>query len=374
MALVHHEKKEINAKIVYYGPGLSGKTTNVKYLFEKMKPEFRGQLKVLNTKCGKMLFFDFMRPDQIGINGYDVRFHIYTVPGEVDDFAIWKTVLKGMDGLVFVADSDPRRLPDNLLSLDQLNDYLATQEKDLHDLPCIFQCNKQDMERATTIDEMKDVLRLVESSMVPASAQKGEGVLNSLSTIVKMVVQGLREAPSEVEATPAQEPPEMQQNAPIPAQTDEVTSLPTEVEACSETVGEEIQPEAYLSGFCSNPFAADRQEITCDTLPAQNIEEEDVAPQEEPACDQNTILEDYTPTSFDAAMEDETPLALEVPECEETEPITELEESMPADTAISLSGEMEQVAPGEYRLPVTVRCGEEVKTFSINLKLSFDAS
>jgi uncharacterized protein len=196
MALIHHEKKEINAKIVYYGPALSGKTANLKYIYEKMKPEYRGKLKFLNTTSGKMLFFDFMRPDQIGVQDYNVRFHMYTLPGEIADFAVWKTVLKGVDGLVFVADSEPYKLPDNLQMYEKLDEYMQSLGLDTKDIPCLVQCNKQDFAGATTPDEMKDFLHATECSIIPASARNGEGVLKPFQRSLKWFCRNFAIHPS----------------------------------------------------------------------------------------------------------------------------------------------------------------------------------
>ena len=369
MALVHHEKKEINAKIVYYGPGLGGKTTNLKFLYEKMKPEYRGQLKFLNTKSGKMLFFDFMRPDQIGVQGYDVRFHIYTVPDEITDFALWKTVLKGMDGLVFVADSEPYRLPDNLLSLEKLNEYLLTQGKGITDIPCLFQCNKQDIPGATTLEEMKDILRATDYRMIPASAQKGEGVLNTLSTIVKMVVQALRESPPEVEAEQIHAP---QVEEPVsPSYGMEIGETPAEAPFSAT---EEVIPETASVGIPSQEFMSDNTEILteneavafseqCEETVAMAIEA-NPEPEEEVICEPPPAFISFT--GFTAAP------ATHFAEAEELERPTEtFESSLPA-TEVDFAGEIEQVAPGHLRLPITVKCGQEVKRISINLKISIE--
>jgi signal recognition particle receptor subunit beta len=369
MALVHHEKKEINAKIVYYGPGLSGKTTNLKFLYEKMKPEFRGQLKFLNTKSGKMLFFDFMRPDQIGINGYDVRFHIYTVPDDIPDFAIWKTVLKGMDGLVFVADSEPYRLPDNLLSFEKLSEYLQTQEKGINDIPCLFQCNKQDIPGATTLEEMKDILRTTNYHMIPASAQKGEGVLNTLSTIVKMVVQGLRESPPAVEkdeiSAPRTEEPvlsttgtEISETMPEPPSSP-IEELTSEIEAVDAPVREFTSDDSEAAEQDETVAFAEHAEETIQTAVEENRE-----PEGEAVCEQ--------PPTFISLTGFTAPPAIHLVDPEELESTVEEFESSLETTEIDFAGEFEQVAPGHLRLPITLKCGQEVKRISLNLKLSVE--
>jgi signal recognition particle receptor subunit beta len=370
MALVHHEKKEINAKIVYYGPGLSGKSTNLKFLYEKMKPEYRGQLKFLNTRSGKMLFFDFMRPDQIGIQGYDVRFHIYTVPDEIADFAIWKTVLKGMDGLVFVADSEPYRLPDNLLSLEKLNEYLETQGKAMTDVPCLFQCNKQDLPGATTLDEMKDILRATDYHMIPASAHKGEGVLNTLSTIVKMVVQTLRQAPPVVEENvlhaPATEEPVLS------SADSEIRETPPEPP--SSAVEEVISETVSITTSSQELMPNDTEPIAENETAAfsEHCEETVESAIEPPSESEEEVICEPPPTFISFSGFTASP-AINSVETEELDRPFETIESSMAATEIDFAGEFEQVAPGHLRLPITVKYGQVVKRISINLKLSVES-
>jgi signal recognition particle receptor subunit beta len=440
MALINHEKKEINAKIVYYGPGLSGKTTNIKFIYEKMKPEFRGKLKVLNTNSGKMLFFDFMRPDQIGIQDYAVRFHIYTVPGEVSDFSIWKTVLKGTDGLVFVADSDAYKLPDNLQSYEKLKEYLDTLPGDTREFPCIFQCNKQDIEGATSLQEMKEMLHSTDLPMIPASTKKGEGILNTLSTIVKMVIQNLQNFPlgekeEESAVVTETESPQAAYTGDNVLSSEPVSQSSPDLEEVNpyETF-QEIAPERrfFFSPETGVTLGArdaepteniDTMETTAETCSmAENLQpieapltepppiKEDSAfepIQETPAAEEfsftqeteqisNEIYLSEENTQYESTQLTETPSMEEessfepvreiVPEGEVfinsemglavggqlTADAAETEERLQESTDIDLSGEMELVAPGHFRLPVTIKFGQEIKTLTINLKLSVE--
>ena len=319
MAIVNHTKKEINAKIVYYGPGLSGKATNLKFIYEKMKPEFRGMLRFLNTQSGKMYFFDFMRPDQMGIEDYNIRFHIYTVPGEVIDFAIWKTVLKGADGLVFVADSDPEKLSSNLDSLKSLTGYMGAMSTGLHEIPCIFQCNKQDLSGAFAPAELKKILDVENLPMIPAVAQKGEGVLNTLSTIVKMVMQKLRETPLgiEQEETTVTAAPE-----PVITSTLEEPAE-TEVQPSTCTFAEEVHSETNMDASAFNGFTS-------------------------PTYAQVTV--------------------------EGIEPSAQDDEAAEIRTSIDFAGDVEQVSPGCFRLPITLTCGGIQKNIALTFTLSLENS
>ncbi|MDD3294426.1 MAG: GTPase domain-containing protein, partial [Geobacteraceae bacterium] len=196
MALVNDVKKEIHAKIVYFGPAQSGKTTNLEYIYGKLKPEYRGAFKFMNTSSGKIVFFDFMRPELAGVEDYSVRFHIYTAPGEVSVPAIWKNALKGADGIVFVADADPSRMLENRRSLESLKCFLLEQGTKLGDVPCIFQCNKKDLADQSSLEQMKSLLEIDEFRMIPASARAGEAVLPTLSEMIKLILQKLRDLPA----------------------------------------------------------------------------------------------------------------------------------------------------------------------------------
>jgi signal recognition particle receptor subunit beta len=388
MALINHEKKEINAKIVYYGPGLSGKTTNIKFIYEKMKPEFRGKFKLLNTNSGKMLFFDFMRPDQIGIQNYDVRFHIYTVPGEISDFSIWKTVLKGTDGLVFVADSDPYKLPDNLQSYEKLKEYLETLPADTRDFPCILQCNKQDIPGATLLEEMKDLLHSTDLPMIPATTSKGEGILNTLSTIVKLVIQKLQNVPlsekeEETDAGAETEPasPAFTSENILSSEQPLQMSPGMEEENAFETIREipterkfSFTPEmgVTLGEQPADEFdAQETEQISSEIyLTGENLQY-DSAPLTEPP----PIEDERTFEPVQEIMPDqEFSIAPEMGVTSEEQPAdaAETQTMEQISTEIDLAGEMEQVAPGCFRLPVTIKFGNEIKTLAIDLKLSVE--
>lgn len=195
MAVVDEKVREINAKIVYYGPGLSGKTTNINYIYRKLRPEHRGKLTVLATKTDRTLFFDFL-PIELGeIRGMRTRFQVYTVPGQVFYNATRKLVLKNVDGIVFVADSSPDKLAQNVESLNNLEENLAFYKRELKDIPHIIQYNKRDVEGALPIAELQKVLNKYSASYFEASAKTGKGVLETLTLICKMVLKKLKSSP-----------------------------------------------------------------------------------------------------------------------------------------------------------------------------------
>jgi mutual gliding-motility protein MglA len=194
VSFINHMAREINCKIVYYGPGLCGKTTNLHYIFEKTAPEAKGKMISLATETERTLFFDFL-PLTLGeVRGFKTRFHLYTVPGQVFYDASRKLILKGADGLIFVADSQAERLEANLESLDNLRTNLADQGQDIDNLPLVIQYNKRDLPNALGVDELSRALNPKQLPEYEASARTGPGVFETLKATSKLVFAQLRQA------------------------------------------------------------------------------------------------------------------------------------------------------------------------------------
>ena len=192
MSFINYSSREINCKIVYYGPGLCGKTTNLQYVYAKTNPEAKGKMISLATETERTLFFDFL-PLSLGeIRGFKTRFHLYTVPGQVFYDASRKLILKGVDGVVFVADSQIERMEANLESLENLRVNLAEQGYDLNKVPYVVQYNKRDLPNIATVDELQ---RLMNPRGVPefqAVAPTGVGVFDTLKAVAKLVLTELK--------------------------------------------------------------------------------------------------------------------------------------------------------------------------------------
>ena len=192
MTFINYASREINCKIVYYGPGLCGKTTNLQHIFESTAPQSRGKLISLATETDRTLFFDFM-PLELGtVRGFKTRFHLYTVPGQVFYDASRKLILKGVEGVVFVADSQDERMDANVESLYNLEENLQTPGYDLMKLPYVLQLNKRDLPNIIPADELAAELRRKEEPVVEAVAASGAGVFDTLKAVAKQVLTELR--------------------------------------------------------------------------------------------------------------------------------------------------------------------------------------
>jgi len=158
MAFINYAAREVNCKIVYYGPGLCGKTTNLQYIYEKASPTNKGKMISLATETDRTLFFDFLPLDLVSIGSLKVRFHLYTVPGQLFYNASRKLILKGVDGVVFVADSQTDRAEANIESMQNLYDNMAAYGYDLTRMPFIVQYNKRDLPNAAPVEELQEML------------------------------------------------------------------------------------------------------------------------------------------------------------------------------------------------------------------------
>ena len=192
MSFINYSSREINCKIVYYGPGLCGKTTNLQYIYANTNQQAKGKMISLATETERTLFFDFL-PLSLGeIRGFKTRFHLYTVPGQVFYDASRKLILKGVDGVCFVADSQIERMEANLESVENLRTNLSEQGYDLDRIPYVIQYNKRDLPNAATVDELR---RLLNPRGIPdfeATATTGVGVFDTLKAVAKLVLQELR--------------------------------------------------------------------------------------------------------------------------------------------------------------------------------------
>jgi signal recognition particle receptor subunit beta len=192
MSFINHNAKEIHCKVVYYGPSLGGKTTNIQWIYQQTAQDQKSKLIALNTDIERTLFFDFLPLNLGDIRGYNTRFHLYTVPGQVVYDASRKLIMKGLDGVIFVADSQNERMEENLESLRNLETNLEAQGYDIREIPLVFQYNKRDLPNSASLADLRTQLNLYNAPDFEATANEGKGVLESFKTTSKAIINVLK--------------------------------------------------------------------------------------------------------------------------------------------------------------------------------------
>lgn len=192
MSFINTTLKEINCKVIYFGTGLSGKTTNIQYIYENTQQQDRGKLIPLSTENERTLFFDFL-PLSIGeVRGYRTRFHLYSIPGQTMYEISRQFILKGVDGIVFVVDSQEERMEDNLKSYEALSKSLLSQGYELDKVSLVFQYNKRDLPGIVNISELESTFNPLHRTYLEAVASKGEGIMETLQAICHDVIHKLK--------------------------------------------------------------------------------------------------------------------------------------------------------------------------------------
>lgn len=192
MSFINYNAKEIHCKVVYYGPSLGGKTTNLQWVYQKTADDQKSKLVALNTDIERTLFFDFLPLNVGDIRGFKTRFHLYTVPGQVVYDASRKLILKGLDGVIFVADSQIERMEENLESLRNLQINLEQQGYDIKEIPLIMQYNKRDLPNVASLAELRSALNPYNAPEIEGCASEGKGVFESLKTVSKSIINVLK--------------------------------------------------------------------------------------------------------------------------------------------------------------------------------------
>jgi len=191
MSMINYASREINCKVVYYGSGLGGKTTNLEYVYSRVNPDTKGKMISLATETERTLFFDFLPIDLGEIRGFKTRFHLYTVPGQVYYNASRRLILKGVDGLIFVADSQRSRLEANIEAMHNLYENMESYGYDIETIPFVIQYNKRDLPDIMSVEELRSVLNPMGVPDFEAVAIEGDGVFQTLSAVSKLVVKSL---------------------------------------------------------------------------------------------------------------------------------------------------------------------------------------
>jgi signal recognition particle receptor subunit beta len=340
MAVLDYDKREVNAKIVYYGPALSGKTTNIHYIFSKLLPEHRGELMTLSTKSHRTLFFDFL-PVELGeVKGFNTRFYLYTVPGQIFYNNIRKEVLKNVDGVVFVADSQARLKQENVQSYQNLEQNLLEIGRSLKDIPHVMQYNKRDLPETQNLEDLHRQLNKHNAPFFEGIATQGVGVLKSLTTISKMVLKKLREAP------------EFASKETITGGPPEAYGLSDEFIALSRDEAARLQEQ--LAAQPQKPAAAPAQ------VPVQ-------APQARPAVEAPArVVPPQVPQT--APGPQSQPKAAPSPPSPKPSP-----PAPPGQLTLVQWGNPQLVAKNTLRLPVTFRDSQTGRNYSSTLTISLES-
>jgi hypothetical protein len=194
VSFINFPAREINCKLVYYGPGLGGKTANLQWIYDNTGSNLKGKMISLATETDRTLFFDFLPLDLGTVRGFKTRFHLYTVPGQVFYEASRKLILKGADGVVFVADSQEERVDANLETLDNLREHLKEHTLDINSIPYVLQLNKRDLPNILPVDELKKHLQIKGEPVMEGVAITGQGVFETLKEVAKLVLAELRKS------------------------------------------------------------------------------------------------------------------------------------------------------------------------------------
>jgi len=339
MAYVNYTNKEINAKIVYYGPGLSGKTTNILYIHKKLNPETRGKLVSLATQTDRTLFFDFL-PVNIGeIGNFKLRIHLYTVPGQIFYNTTRKMVLKGVDGVVFVADSQKQMLEDNIESLKNLEENLREYGKDIKAIPFVIQYNKRDLPDAMDLEELHRHLNKYKAPFFTAVATQGQGVLETLTGICKLVINNLKKTVGIQEFV-----------------KDTFESEIGKIEESAEKKQKQVfLPEDYSDEALKMLDLLDEEKKIEETIP-EEIEEKPLEPIEEDIL----LLEKETEDNLNVIERESV--------SEKTEPKMQVKDAAEEDI-IMIETESMNVKGNEIELHLKIMAGGKEKAIKIRLKI-----
>jgi len=350
MVTYNYAKKEIHAKIVYYGPGLSGKTTNVEIIHKSLQEKNRGKLISIETKTDRTLFFDFLPIEMGKLHDFTMRYHIYTVPGQVFYNETRKAVLRGADGMVFVADSQTVKLDENKASLSNLEENLRGQGKNLKTLPMVIQYNKRDLPNIMSVGELNRHLNPRSIPSFEAVAIHGEGVLATLTRITRLVNESIAPAGTE---------DEIESQTPAPIEEVEILeeAPPAEEKPQEKTPEIEKRPEIRFDEPDDGSDTEDFGDFSFDGEPdsAKEGPTVEVSPTIQPEIPLEPAADNDLETIAEATPEREPLKARSGPEREIIE-----------------CGSPVQIATGTVRLPLTLKVGKSISKISLTISIEED--
>jgi mutual gliding-motility protein MglA len=357
MALFNHVLREVNAKIVYFGPDCSGKESSITHIYRNLAPDFRSSIKSLKLPDNRMLFYDYCPQGDL-VDGYVVRFHLYTIIDEVLAPSIWKKALKGVDGVVFVADSDPLRHQENLDRLHELQGLLAADGSGTDQIPFVIQYNRRDLPEAVALDELQRSLNRDNVPGFPTVANTGDGVQAPLSCLTRMILATIRET---LEYTRAEAEKEEELRKILEYTRAEVEKE----EELREAEAEQLHEEKEL---------AVTDEYESEPLPVNEAEEEvttENGEEAEPPSASDFVVDDESREEVEVEVEraNELEPAYDLEIAEASELAVEEELSPPQELSLELSGNG-QLEEGTLTIPVRVTSGSLQREYRLVISLA----
>ena len=373
MAVINYSKKEISAKIVYYGPSVCGKTTNIQSIYASLKPDQKGKLVSLATEADRTLFFDFLPIEIANIRGFKTRLHFYTVPGQVYYNSTRRAVLTGVDGLVFVADSQRDKMEENIESLNNLEENLNYYGKSIKSIPIVIQYNKRDLPDVTSVAEMEQMINPYGFPAYESVATTGEGVLDTLTKITKMVLQHIEMGTSGKQPRSPSAGPEK-----------------TPVSPGLSQAGLSSQQDAPQQGFPESKIPRDGipQSGLSQPAPSPKVQEPSPERQMEPALDlsrydepQPSMTETRVKPSVGKVQKEQefsperhVEPALDLSRYDEPQPIVTGTGAKPLGGRIQIVGTdiAEIISANAISVPIRVKIEGDMKVYRIDLAIKLD--
>ncbi len=391
MALINYASKEINAKIVYYGPGLSGKTTNIQFIYQKLNPEHRGKLITLPTQTDRTLFFDFLPVEIPDVKGFTTRFHLYTVPGQVFYNATRKMVLKGVDGVVFVADSQVEKLDDNIASLKNLEENLNEYGKTLKTIPFVMQFNKRDLKNICEVKEMLSEINKEGYPYYEAIATQGPGVMATLTGISKMALRHIKESyeSQKILRYNANEEKKMKieeslEDEVVPDDHAEVLGVTEEEVLGSSEIstytGEEIKPETDDLGVMGD--YGDSVDDNSGEIEIALDEDEDIQvdigggnlSKSKGSVEESTVVGELIHDDKTVEVEIDSGDLSKSPVKKNVEVVKTPQSPRPAAVDLVFGGKVLRIGSSSFKIPLTLRLNDIKKDVVINISLEISDS
>ena len=378
MAVFNHSRKEIDAKIVYYGPGLSGKTTNLQFIHQNLKPDQRGKMVSLATNEERTLFFDFLPIELESVRGFKTRFHLYTVPGQAYYGATRRAVLSGADGVIFVADSQAEKIEDNLLSYKDLEENLCYYRKTIENTPLILQYNKRDLPNILPLEELNQKINRLKVPYFESVAISGKGVFETLTMTCRLILRAIEEG---AEARKSVRKPEMTQE-----------KLASSTAAVGKEVGSFAAPRDGQGLSQERAFRPEKSVFPIEAVPlmSEGTLPKRIKPEKKIFSTQETFFSGVSaPGSISGIVIPKNEIEMQKtngrsifsrmfgkikpgPNLSPTEEPQKVNSAIPEKMRIISCGQPRIFSPGKFKISLTLGIEGVTKSFPVNLEINIE--